>query len=56
MKQYHPAFEEINGYISQLAIVDTHEHLEPPAVRFGKKADLFNIFFNQYIINDLVSS
>ena len=56
MKQYHQAFEEINGYISQLAIVDTHEHLEPPAVRFGKKADLFNVFFNQYIINDLVSS
>lgn len=42
--------------ISQLAIVDTHEHLEPPAVRFGKKADLFNVFFGQYICSDLISS
>lgn len=53
MEKYYPVLLE---HIDSLDVFDTHEHLEPSSIRASKKIDIFNVLFNQYITDDLISA
>lgn len=49
-------YNNLLEYIDSLDIFDTHEHLEPSSIRENRKVDIFNVLFNQYVSNDLISA
>ncbi|MCK5852567.1 amidohydrolase family protein [bacterium] len=49
-------FNKIYGFIKELEIIDTHEHLPPKEEQRDWNADVISEYFAQYIKDDLISS
>jgi len=48
-------YERLHEHISEIHIIDTHEHIPDEAVAIGRKKSLFS-FFEHYVSSDLVSA